>query len=160
MYKKPTEGTIKGSKEDFRRFRSVHGLALDNENIYVTECHRIVKINSEGVVSVLAGSLTPGLIYGKGKNAQFSYPHGIDIDSKGNLIVADSGNNRICRVTPDGYVETIAGAFKGFKDGVGIDAKFDNPFNLRIDKNDNVYIVDVGNKCIRKFFNEGFVMRL
>ena len=61
------------------------------------------------------------------------------------LIVADSGNNRICRVTPDGYVETIAGSFKGFKDGVGIDAKFDNPFNLRIDKNDNVYIVDVGN---------------
>lgn len=32
--------------------------------------------------------------------------------------------------------------------------------NLKIDYHDNIYIVDIGNKCIKKLYPEGFVLTL
>jgi hypothetical protein len=41
--------------------------------------------------------------------AALSHPQGLALDTSGNLYVADSGNNRIRRVSPNGVISTVAG---------------------------------------------------
>lgn len=42
-------------------------------------------------------------------NAQFNNSFGITVDKSGNIYVADTGNNTIRKITPEGVVTTIAG---------------------------------------------------
>jgi sugar lactone lactonase YvrE len=60
-------------------------------------------------LAVLAGNLYPGYdVDGTGSAATFSGPAGIAVDASGNLYVADSGDDEIRKVTPEGVVTTIA----------------------------------------------------
>src|SRR5689334_20789039 len=59
--------------------------------------------------TTLAGGASPGNLDGKGGAARFAYPQALAADSAGNLYVADTGNNTIRKVTPDGLVTTVAG---------------------------------------------------
>jgi DNA-binding beta-propeller fold protein YncE len=61
------------------------------------------------VVSTLAGTGAQGSANGVGATATFNDPLGVAVDSGGNLYVADSGNNKIRRITPLGIVSTFAG---------------------------------------------------
>ncbi|AXY74670.1 hypothetical protein D3H65_12060 [Paraflavitalea soli] len=45
----------------------------------------------------------------------------------------------------------------GYQDGVGIDARFDQPHQGAFDENDNFYVCDIFNHCIRKITPEGVV---
>lgn len=83
--------------------------------------------------------------------ARFRSPEGLIMDSKGNLIVADRGNNRIKMITPTGQVSVIAGSgVAGAVDGAADVAQFRNPYKVGIDKDDNIYVADNGNHRIRK----------
>ena len=53
---------------------------------------------------------TEGFRDGAGGSAQFNYPAGVAVDGEGNVIVADWGNHRIRRISPDGVVSTLAGS--------------------------------------------------
>jgi len=85
------------------RFKAPHGLASDSEgNIYVADYwnHRIRMIslkNGEVKVTTLAGG-EEGFADGKAKTARFSYPMGVAVDSKGDVYVADTYNNRIRKI--------------------------------------------------------------
>jgi len=68
------------------------------ENIYLTDTHRIVKITPGGSLSIVAGG-TPGYRDGDGESAKFNEPKGLGIDKHGNIYVADSNNNRIRKIT-------------------------------------------------------------
>jgi sugar lactone lactonase YvrE len=70
----------------------------DDGNLYLTELDRIRFINSQGVVSVIAGS-TSGYLDGVGVVAKFNYPNGLALDAVGNLYVADLNNNRIRKIS-------------------------------------------------------------
>jgi len=88
----------------------------------------------------------------------FNRPEGIVIDSlEQYLYVADTLNNRICRVKiADGTVTTLAGSGNpGFSDGTGADASFNTPRGIAIyNKGSNagkyLYVTDSGNNSIRK----------
>lgn len=134
----------------------ISGLIFDkNSNcLYVSDTinHRIRKIDiATGVVSTLAGS-DAGLANGTGTAAKFNYPRGIDIDSNGNLYVADSSNNCIRKVTPQGAVTTIAGIASdpGHVDGNQADARFKAPYGIAIDSDDYIYVSEPSNHCIRR----------
>jgi len=105
-------GSVDGTGSE-ARFKRPHGLAVDRVgNIYVADRYNyaIRKVTPNGVVTTLAG--TSGQIGGAdgiGGAAQFNEPIGVALDSAGNLVVADAGNNRITKGTPViGYLSSVA----------------------------------------------------
>lgn len=83
------------------RFSVPLGIAIDTKgNIYVSEAsHRIRKINPAGMVSTIAGNGSQGFLDGTAAEAKFNMPDGVAIDTKGNIYVSDSYNNRIRKIT-------------------------------------------------------------
>jgi DNA-binding beta-propeller fold protein YncE len=111
-----------------------------------------------GKVITLAGAGYPNIADGIANQAVFSDPFGIAIDSKGNVIITDSGaSNRIRRITPQGNVETLAGSDEGYADGNALQAKFNTPSGIAIDYDDNIIIADTSNNRIRKLDKKGEV---
>ena len=106
-------------------------------------------ISPEGQVSTLIGG-TKG--YSVEGTILFKGITGMDIDSKGNVFVADSENNSIRMISPDRAVFRIAGGPKsGMADGDGDkDALFSLPFGVAVDSQDNLYVADGNNHVIRK----------
>ena len=144
----------KDGKGQAAMFYLPEGLAIDHAgNLYVADCYNnmIRKITPDGVVSTLAGNTVKGSKDGKGKSASFSHPDGLAVDRLGNVYVADVGNNRIRKITPDGVVTTIAGTgTRGVLNGPAKTALFYRPFGLAIDKSGNLYVADYQNNLIRK----------
>ena len=159
--------TLAGSIWGFRdgsgtsaEFNYPTGVAVDAAgNLYVADesNHRIRKITPEGLVSTLAGS-TKGSRDGSGTSAQFNFPYGVGVDASGNLYVADYGNDRIRKITPEGLVSTLAGSTEGFRDGTS--AQFNGPAGVAVDAAGNLYVADYGNHRIRKITPEGLVSTL
>lgn len=134
------------------KFRFPNGMATDADgNVYVADISndKIRKISPQGVVTTLAGS-TIGYADGTGSEAKFRTPYGVTIDAQGNVYVADSGNHKIRKITPEGVVTTLIGTSYGYEDGTGTDVKFAFPQGLAIDAQDNIYVADTNNKKIRK----------
>lgn len=71
---------------------------------------------------------------GPASRASLDTPYGIDFDSNGNLYVADGGNARIRRVTPNGIITTIAGGGLFLFDGVPSTLSVVTPFDVLIDQ--------------------------
>jgi len=108
------------------------------------------------IVSTLAGS-EKGFADGQGSAAQFDAPSRIAIDKAGNLYVADTGNNRIRKVTAEGEVSTFVGGEEGFADGEGSNARFYYPYGITVDAAGNFYGADKDNHRIRKITPKGEV---
>ncbi len=135
------------------RFNIVGEVAVDSAgNVYAIDRnnHAIRKITPAGVVTTLAGSGSPGNTDGNGSSAKFQFPSGLAVDSTGNVYVADTDNQQIRKVTPNGDVTTIAGGKFGYADDVGTLAKFKNPKDVAMDPSGNLYVADMGNYVIRK----------
>jgi streptogramin lyase len=135
-------------------FNNPSGVAVDTSgNVYVadTSNNEIRKITPAGVVSTFAGSTTQGDADGTGASASFNGPSGVAVDSAGNVYVADSGNNEIRMITPDGVVRTLAGgSAPGNLNGIGAAASFQNPTGIAVDSAGNLYVADQANHVIRK----------
>lgn len=112
-------------------------------------------------VTTLAGLGAPGFSDGNGGAAQFNAPQGLAIEKNGNLIVGDTGNQRIRRITPAGDVTTVAGSgAASFVNGNGTAAAFNYPQGVTIDPSGNIYVADTGNNSIRKVSPTGSVTTL
>jgi sugar lactone lactonase YvrE len=147
-------------------FGHPEGIAVDGAgNVYVADYgfSNIRKITPDGTVSTFAGlGANHGSTDGLGTAARFSNPRGIALDNAGNLYVADSGNNTIRKITPDGMVTTLAGTVgsAGNVDGTGSAAMFNSPKGVAVDSAGNVYVADSGNNTIRKITPGGVVTTL
>lgn len=143
------------------QFQYPNGVAVDvNGTVYVADRlnHRIRKITSSGVVTTLAGSGIAGFANGNGVSAKFYRPSDVTVDGNGNVYVADDFNHCIRKITSSGDVTTIAGnGTAGFADGMGVSARFNDPVNIAVDPNGNLYVTDYNNHRIRKITPDGNV---
>jgi sugar lactone lactonase YvrE len=154
-------GNIAGYAEgtsDICLFNNPLGIAVDVlGNVYVADANnnRIRKIRVDGVTSTFAGSGAVGSQDGTGSFAQFNHPTGLAIDAKGNLYVADAGNNKIRKINTLGEVSTWAGSgTAGHADTTAPYAQFKNPKGVAVDAKGNVYVADELNNRIRKIIVE------
>jgi sugar lactone lactonase YvrE len=86
----------------YAEFNSPMGVAVDkNGNVYVADYnnHKIRKITPSGVVTTLAGNGGSGSVDGPANVATFYWPMGVALDDSGNVYVADSGSNKIRKIT-------------------------------------------------------------
>lgn len=148
------------------RFNSPSGIALDQAgNIYVSDTgnHTIRKITPAGVVSTLAGTAgTSGTTDGTGSAALFNGPRGLVSDASGNLLVADTDNATLRKITPAGVVTTFAGVTGNHSslDGTGTSSTFNHPYGLSVDASGIYYVADTGGYTIRKMTSAGVVTTL
>ncbi len=140
------------------------GVAVDGSgNVYITEVEgqRIRKV-SNNVISTIAGTGTAGF---NGDSQQASTamifaPDGIVLDSFGNIYFADTGNQRIRKITQAGIISTIGGTgTQGFggDGGAATAAQLNNPTSLSIDSAGNLYFVDSNNARVRKISTGGII---
>ena len=96
----------------FGGFRSPSDVAIAPDGAILvadTGSNRVLRL-AEGSISTVAGDGTSGFSGdgGPAESARLNHPLGIGFDDRGNLLVADSGNHRVRRIS-DGTIETIAG---------------------------------------------------
>ena len=145
------------------RFNFPSGIALDGAgNLFIADSNNytIRKLTSAGLVSTIAGSpLISGNTNAVGAAARFNLPNGIAVDSAGNILVADTSNEAIRKIAPDGTVTTYAGnrGIPGSADGTGTGARFFRPFGITLDAAGNAYVSDSYNHMIRKVTSVGVV---
>jgi sugar lactone lactonase YvrE len=142
-------------------FSDPFGVAIAADGtIYVAdagESNRIRKISPDGNVTTLAGG-SEGFADGAGASASFNTPSALALGPEGNLYVADTGNNRIRRITPDGNVSTVAGdGTAGYVDGPAAQAQFNGPIGLTVSSGGDIYVADTYNDVIRMITKEGQV---
>ena len=148
-------------------FNGPRGLVVGNNgNIFISDegnhCIRMLTaIGTNWVSSTIAGSVTnPGSADGIGSAAQFEEVDGIIQGKGGNLFVASYDDDTIREVTPSGtnwIVITIAGLAQnaGSSDGIGTDARFNNPYDVAVDGSGNLYVADSRGQTTRMLTPSG-----
>jgi trimeric autotransporter adhesin len=141
------------------------GVSVDSSgNLYIADTgnNRIRKVTGGGIISTVAGNGNSGYSGdgGTAALAQLDDPSGVAVDSSGNLYIADTGNNRIRKVTAGGIISTVAGNGNSGYSGDGGPAalaQLDHPYSVAVDSSGNLYIADTYNSCIRKVTAGGII---
>lgn len=136
------------------------GLALDEKrgSLYIADAgnDRIRIINLKALtISTFAGS---GNTYGnsgdggQATSAQLKIPFGVAVAPDGTVFIADTGNNRIRKVTPAGVILAVAGTgVSGFigDGGPAGQAQLSGPEAVLVEPNGNLLIADTFNQRVR-----------
>jgi sugar lactone lactonase YvrE len=142
--------------------------------VHAVNYGQIVRVTAGGVASTLAGASHPsdyGSADGQGTAARFEEIRGIAIDANGDVLVADTDNEAIRRVTPGGDVTTMMGKKPpGFIDGPAASASFSGKLTftgnsqtiegiagVAVDASGDIYVADTGNHAIRRIARSGAV---
>jgi sugar lactone lactonase YvrE len=122
------------------------GVAVDaSGNLYIADDdnNRIRKV-SNGVITTVAVTGVAGFSgdNGPATSAQLNGPAGVALDTSGNLYIADTGNNRIRKVS-NGVITTVAGnGIAGFSgdNGPATSAQLNGPVGVALDSTGVLYI--------------------
>ena len=138
-------------------------IAMDADgNVYIAEFfnHRIRKITTDGIITTIAGTGTPGY-NGDGQPAiesQIGEPTGVAVDRSGYVYISDQVNMRVRVVTPSGIMHTVAGTGnRGYTGdgGPAEKAQTSNPDIIAFGPNGNLFIPDHLNAVVRKLTRAG-----
>lgn len=144
------------------------GMALGPSGaLYVADSrnHRIRRISSSGSISTVAGRTPDGFVGrfsgdgGPATEAQFSFPRDVAVGVDGTLYIADSLNQRVRKVAPDGIVSTIAGNGSPLSSGDGgpaTSAGITFPGSVAVNATGTLYISDYNNR-IRRVDTQGII---
>ena len=147
--------------------RTPRGLFLDEKGVlYIADYGNNVirRVGLDGIIETVAGNGDEGFSGdgGLATEAKLNGPSGVAVDSKGNIYIADSQNNHIRVVDPDGIISTFAGsgttpaAQRGLVGGFSGDggpaaaAELNSCDGVAVDRSGHVYIGDRNNHRVRK----------
>jgi hypothetical protein len=136
-------------------------VAVDSSgNFYIGEGEDADKVNTSGVLSIVAGGSfgtgypTPG----PATSSHVNDIQGLALDSAGNLYMADSGNCVIEKVTPSGTLSIFAGIIGECGPataGTALSSKLNQPNGITLDSSGNLYVADTANNTIDKITPSG-----
>ena len=135
--------------------------AVDGDgNVYFTTSGRVVKVGTDGNLTVIAGNGGEGFggDGGPTTDAVIASPFGLSVDASGNVFITDTQNHRIRMVSTDGTIVTAAGSGDGGHGASGFDgdsgngqeAQFNFPITAAVDGSDNLFVADQNHHRIRK----------
>jgi sugar lactone lactonase YvrE len=138
----------------------VQGLAVDAAgNIFLSDYnnHRVRRVDrATGIITTVAGDGTPGF-FGEGIPAAIAWlwhPTALALDAGGNLLIADTHNQRIRRVDAlTGLITTVAGnGLVGYSGdgGPATSAGFNYPYGILVEPDGDLLVGDQYNARIRR----------
>ena len=141
------------------------GIAVDAAgNLFIVDSgnHAIRKVTRDGIIQTVAGNRREGFSGdgGPAAAASLSEPIAVAVDGSGNLYIADTGNQRVRRVSPDGIIQTIAGSGKSGYSGDGgpaTAATLNDPSGVAVDASGRLYIADRLNRRVRRISPNGTI---
>lgn len=142
-----------------------NGLALnDKGELFISDIgtHQIFKLDGRGRLVVVAGTGESGFSGegGQAVKAQLHAPHDLAFDAEGNLLIADTGNQRIRRINRQGIITTVAGNSQAELAGDGAaatTASLNNPQGIAFDAEERLVIADTYNHVIRRMDRSGII---
>lgn len=134
-------------------------------NLYFTSQNCVFRLDSSGTLTRVAGNSRAGFSGdgGAALNAQLNAPSGLAVDAAGDIFIADTGNNRVREVTPDGVMHTVAGNGQpGISGSLGYfvpatQAYLHSPTGVAVDGSGNLFIADTANNIIREVTPDGTI---
>ena len=143
------------------------GVAVDRSgNIFIADTNNCLVREvsaSAGVISTLAGTLpdTTGLLHcgysgdgGPATSAKLGFPNGVAVDGSGNIIIADTTNCAIRKISASaGTISTVAGTGScGYSGdgGLATSAQLSAPYGVFVDRSGNLFIADTNNCLVRE----------
>ncbi len=133
------------------------GIAINTAgNIFVADGSWRIRRIAGGLISTYGGGMANGIP----ATANAINPIAAVVDASGNILIADADNNRICKITPSGTMQTIAGngADSYYGDGgPATAASFSYPSGICLDNAGNILVADQGNDVIRKISPGGTI---
>ncbi len=145
--------------------REPRGICTDSAGtlfLVDTSNHRILSVGPYARTVLVAGTGTPGDggDGGPADGAHLHQPTACAVDAAGNLLIADTLNHRIRKVTPAGTITTVAGtgvAGMSGDDGPALLARLSLPGGIAVDKTGSIYISDTGNHRLRQVTSDGVI---
>ncbi|MBU6401718.1 MAG: SMP-30/gluconolactonase/LRE family protein, partial [Verrucomicrobia bacterium] len=145
--------------------RSPAGVAVDTSgNLFIADTwnNRIRKVQPDGLITTVAGGEMFGYVGdgGAATNAGLASPSGVAVDAAGDLFIADTWNNRIRKVQPNGIIRTVAGGGRfGYvgDGGAATNAGLASPLGVAVDSSGNLFIADTGDSRVRKVDTHGMI---
>jgi RHS repeat-associated protein len=124
--------------------------------------NRIRRIAPDGIITTVAGTGTAGYNGDSipATQAELSAPAGVALGPDGSVYVADTGNNRVRRIAPDGTISTVAGtgmAGFGGDGGPAAGAQLNGPASVFVGPDGSLYVADTGNNRVRRIAPDGSI---
>ena len=162
-----TSGAGDGGQAVNAQLNSAYGVAVDaSGNLFIADAGAAVirRVSSNGIITTVAGNGIQGYSGdgGLATNAELYSPVGVALDSSGDLYIADKGNNRIRKISPDGIITTVAGnggldTQGGSGDGgPATSAQLSVPIGIAVDNAGSLYIAQDGDG-VRKVASGGII---
>jgi uncharacterized protein (TIGR03437 family) len=144
-----------------------HGVTADAAgNVYIADTgnQRLRRVGADGLISTIAGNGLNGFAGdgGQASNAQLFAPTSLAMDPAGSLYIADTGNNRIRRISLNGVIDTVAGggqsSLTSSNDGIPATAAvLGEPQGVAVDSAGSLYIGDTQGNHVRRVSPTGII---
>lgn len=142
-----------------------NGLALNAKGeLFISDigAHQVFKLANHGRLTVIAGTGEDGFSGdgGLATKAQLHAPHDLLFDAAGDLLIADTENQRIRRIDPAGVITTVAGngnAEYAGDGGTATAASLNNPQSIAFDHEGRLLIADTYNHVVRRVDHNGII---
>ncbi len=126
---------------------AVYRVVVSNSLGQLASSNAVLTVVAPYTWTTLAGlSEKFGTNDGVGAQARFNWPHGMAVDTAGNIYVTEIANEAIRKITPQGSVSTLV----RLRNVQSSPNPFSGPWGVAVDRSNNVYIADTGDQTILK----------